>query len=98
MERLSSVSVLLLFCVLAASAQTLPFITEAPICPTPDGRPRGVQSGLNAGTDLERVEIPSPLALCNDGSPAIMYVRRATLGAEDPLLAARGKSVLFQWG
>ena len=36
---------------------------------------------LTSGTEMQRYFLEDPLAVCNDGSPAVMYVRPATEGA-----------------
>ena len=55
------------------------FITEAFDC-TPNTQPLGVA----AGTDLLKVTLSDADAICNDGSPAVMYVRKAaTLNAAE---------------
>lgn len=56
----------------------VPILSEAGLCSIPD-QPR---LSVSAGEDLHRVTIEDPMALCNDGSPAIYYIRPAP--AESP--------------
>lgn len=52
-------------------ADAVPMLDEAlPCSPTPD-------TGVAEGDDLVRVTLSDPRAVCNDGTPAVMYVRRA---------------------
>ncbi|MAA80083.1 MAG: hypothetical protein CL916_12580 [Deltaproteobacteria bacterium] len=54
-----------------STSETL-FITEALDCSPNLG------NGVQPGEDLLKVTLESDNAICNDGSPAIMYIRRAT--------------------
>lgn len=38
-------------------------------------------SGVGAGNDLHKVTLDDPAAICNDGTPAVMYIRPSTGGA-----------------
>lgn len=49
----------------------VPAIREALSCSPRPG------TGVDAGTDLMKVTLGAPDAICNDGSPAVMYVRAA---------------------
>ncbi len=73
----------------AGLAQTFRPINQTPVCgprtdPAAPGNPDRYRPGLPPGTDLVKVELRSPDAICNDGSRAVIYVRRATAGARDP--------------
>jgi len=79
-------------CPVLALSQLAPVsLTELNFCPTPSGRPARVTdpnfhpSHIPRGSDLVKVTLTSPEAVCNDGSPAIMYIRRSVAGARDPL-------------
>ena len=68
----------------AAAAQTIPNIRDALSCPnSPDGRQPYRVRALSSG-DLRKIVINSPVAVCNDGTPAVMYVRSARQGASEP--------------
>jgi hypothetical protein len=73
---------------------------EMNFCPTPNGGPRRVNdagfypSHVPRGTDLVKVELQSPEAVCNDGSKAVMYVRRSAAGARDPLGVVDNKWII----
>ncbi len=73
------------FCLLSvALAQTPPNIRDAISCPqTSDGR-QPYQVNTRTSGDLRRIVINSPDAVCNDGTPAIIYVRAARAGATEP--------------
>jgi uncharacterized protein (TIGR03437 family) len=66
-------------------------LSELNFCPTPTGRPARVSAPdfypahVPKGTDLVKVTLNAPEAVCNDGSPAIMYVRRSVAGARDSM-------------
>ena len=65
-------------------AQILPNIKDTAYCPnTPDGRPRLPLPTKTSG-DLQKIVLNAPGAVCNDGTPAIMYVRPARVGATEP--------------
>ncbi len=67
-----------------AYAQTVSNIKDALSCPnSPDGRQPYKVSTLTSG-DLVKVVINAPGAVCNDGTPAVMYVRPARPGASEP--------------
>lgn len=51
------------------------FIREAFDCTPRPG------TGVDVGTDLKKVTLTAPEAICNDGSPAVMYVRAAATPA-----------------
>lgn len=80
---------LLLLTAGALSAQ--PALNDFKSCPNPGGGPARVNqpgfhpSHIPRGSDLVKVTLTAPEALCNDGSPAVMYVRRSTVGARDAL-------------
>lgn len=77
-------ALLLLLTAVAAFAQTVPNIKNVQFCPnTPNGGP-GLQPTINTDGSMRRVTITAPNALCNDGSPAIMYVRSARAGTTEP--------------
>jgi len=59
------------------AAGDLPMIHEAELCQIPED-PR---LSVAPGTDLMKVTLEAENALCNDGSPAIMYVRPAPDGS-----------------
>ena len=76
---------LLFFLTQILNAQVLP-LAQAPVCKTPDGFPANVGRGRTPpGDDLVRVQLNSPMALCNDGSAAVYYIRAATPEAVDLL-------------
>ena len=61
-----------------ADVEEASFLTEAFSCtPDLDG------SGVASGSDLMKVTLNSENALCNDGSPAVMFVRRAATVADE---------------
>ncbi len=65
-------------------AQILPNIKDTTSCPnTPDGRPRLPLPTKTSG-DLQKIVLNAPGAVCNDGTPAIMYVRPARVSATEP--------------
>lgn len=65
-------------------AQIVPNIRDFPACPNyPSGRPPLAAPNVAAGS-LRKVTINAPNAVCNDGSPAVMYVRAARSGASEP--------------
>ena len=71
-------------CALSAFAQSVPTIKEAISCPqTPDGRQPYAVKNLTTG-DLRKITINSPNAVCNDGTPAVIFVRPARPGATEP--------------
>ncbi|MBM3767505.1 MAG: hypothetical protein FJW32_19105 [Acidobacteria bacterium] len=82
---------LVLAVVTAAALSAQVSLSELNFCPTPTGRPARVSapdfypSHVPRGTDLVKVTLNAPEAVCNDGSPAIMYVRRAAAGARDSM-------------
>ncbi|MEO0436649.1 MAG: pectin acetylesterase-family hydrolase [Pseudomonadota bacterium] len=64
-----------------------PLVSEALDCvDVPD-------SAVNPGTDLKKVTLSGDNAICNDGSPGVMYIRAA--GSE---LAAQDWTIYFQGG
>ena len=66
-------------------ADAVPMLDEAlPCTPTPD-------TGVAEGDDLVRVTLSDPRAVCNDGTPAVMYVRRAA--SPDHPLKQRGRCI-----
>ena len=76
--------VLILFFGGMSFAQTVPNIRDTQYCPnTPDGRPR-IAPGKSAPGDMRKIVINAPGAVCNDGTPAVMYVRAARSGATEP--------------
>ncbi len=63
--------------------QTVPNIRETAYCPNyPSGKPPLTPPATTAG-ELRKVVLNAPGAVCNDGSPAIMYVRAARAGATE---------------
>ncbi|MFN7925560.1 MAG: pectin acetylesterase-family hydrolase [Bryobacteraceae bacterium] len=67
----------------AALAQT-PNIKDAISCPnSPDGR-QPYRVSTNTGGNLRKVVLTGTNAICNDGSPAVMYVSAARPGATEP--------------
>jgi uncharacterized protein (TIGR03437 family) len=83
---------LILLSLSAAGALTAQVsLTELNFCPTRDGRPARVNdagfhpSHIPRGSDLVKIPLNSPDAVCNDGSPAVLYVRPAAAGARDAL-------------
>lgn len=64
----------------ADSAPEVPLVEQALEGRCPGGKPP--ESGVPPGTDLHKVTLDAyPNARCNDGSPAIMYVRAAANAA-----------------
>lgn len=69
---------------LVMCGQTAPNIRDALTCPnTPDGRQPYRVNTVTSG-HLRRVLLTAPDAVCNDGTPAAMYVRAARDGAMEP--------------
>ncbi|MFN7919420.1 MAG: pectin acetylesterase-family hydrolase [Bryobacteraceae bacterium] len=67
-----------------AFAQTVPNIKDSRFCPnTPTGRP-AVSTNTGTNLDMARVVLDAPGAVCNDGTPAVIYVRSARPGASEP--------------
>lgn len=65
-------------------AQTVPSIKDAISCPnSPDGKQPYRVNQLTSG-NMTKVVIDSPGAVCNDGTPAVMFVRAARAGATEP--------------
>lgn len=58
-------------------AESVPLLAEAGLC-EPEG-----EAGVEPGTDLERLTLAAPDALCNDGTPAVAYVRAAPTDSPD---------------
>src|SRR3954471_4212683 len=68
----------------AATAQNIPNVRETQSCPNyPSGRPPLTAPNVTSG-ELRKIVINSPGAVCNDGTPAVMYVRAAAPGASEP--------------
>lgn len=68
----------------AAQTGTVSNIKDAIACPnSPDGRQPYRLRQLTAG-DLRKITINTPGAVCNDGTPAAMFVRAARAGATEP--------------
>jgi hypothetical protein len=68
----------------AAYAQNIPNIRDTQSCPNyPNGRPPLTAPNVTSG-DMRKVVINSPGAVCNDGTPAVIYVRPAAPGASEP--------------
>ncbi len=82
---------LLVLSAFAASLTAQVSLSEVNFCPTRDGRPARVNqpgfhpSHIPRGTDLVKVTLNSPEAVCNDGTPAVLYVRPAQAGTRDAL-------------
>lgn len=67
-----------------AYGQAIPNIRETNYCPNyPSGRPP-LTAPANATGELRKIVINAPGAVCNDGTPAVMYVRAARPGAVEP--------------
>ncbi len=64
-------------------AQTAPNVRELKCPNTPGGQQPYRVSTLTTG-DLRKIVLDAPNAVCNDGSPAVMYVRAARPGATEP--------------
>jgi uncharacterized protein (TIGR03437 family) len=64
-------------------AQSVPMVSELSCPNTPDGR-QPYRVNTAASGDLRRVVLTGASAICNDGSPAEMYVRAARPGATEP--------------
>ena len=79
-----------------AHAQSSPLpILEAGICNTPTGFPATIGRGRTPpGKELVKITLSSPDAVCNDGSPAVIYVR----GANPNAPAEANKWVIFLQG
>lgn len=77
-------AILLLAAALGAFAQTIPNIKNVQFCPNNPGGGPGLQPTINTDGSMRRVTLTAPNAVCNDGSPAIMYVRPAKAGATEP--------------
>lgn len=56
-----------------------PDLAEAGLCEVPE-RP---WISVTAGTDLQRVTLDDPLAVCNDGTPAVLYISRPPEASPD---------------
>lgn len=75
---------LLIFFSAVLAAQTAPNIKDTTICAnTRTGKPNLGPAGPGSG-DMRKITINAPGAVCNDGTPAIMYVRAAAPGALEP--------------
>jgi hypothetical protein len=61
------------------AAPPVPLISEALADECGDYTPA---SGVGAGNDLHRVTLTDPAAVCNDGTPAVMYIRPSIGGAQ----------------
>lgn len=68
----------------AAFGQLAPNIKDTRFCPnTPTGRPAVSLNDSGSGP-MRRIVLNAPGAVCNDGTPALMYVRAARAGATEP--------------
>jgi len=63
----------------SGDASEVPLITDAGLCDVP-ANPR---LSVTPGTDLWKVTLDDPDALCNDGSPGIFYISPAPAGSAD---------------
>ena len=72
-----------LFTAVCGAAQAVPNVRELSCPNTPDGR-QPYRVNTATGGDLRRVVLTGATAICNDGSPAEMYVRAARAGANEP--------------
>lgn len=68
---------------ISSAAQTIPLVNELACPNTPDGR-QPYRVNTQTSGDLRRVVLSGTTAICNDGSPAEMYVRAARAGATEP--------------
>jgi hypothetical protein len=59
------------------SLGTTPFLSAGTVCPEPADKGLSVANGI----DLHKVTLTDPLAVCNDGTPALLHVRRAPAGS-----------------
>lgn len=77
-------SLVLLLAAASALAQNVPNVKDALRCPnSPDGsQPYRVDTTADGA--FRRIGITDANAVCNDGSPALMYVRPARPGATEP--------------
>lgn len=82
---------------LCAYAQTVPPVSELSCPNTPDGRQPYRVNTLSSG-DLRRVFLTGATSICNDGSPAEMYVRAARAGATEPDGSAANRWVIHFLG
>lgn len=67
-----------------AQAQPVPNIREALSCPNTRDGSQPYQVSTQQDGHLRRIVINAPNAVCNDGTPAEMYVRAAASGATEP--------------
>ena len=75
---------------------TAPAIEEAGICKTPEGLPRNIdRGGTPVGTEMLKVTLADPAAVCNDGSPYVFYIRPAEPGAMEGAESAANKWVIY---
>ena len=76
---------LLILGAVGAFSQTVPNIRDTTICSnTPNGKPRLGPGGPSPNGDMKRIVLNAAGAVCNDGTPAFMYVRPARVGAVEP--------------
>lgn len=60
-----------------ASLGTTPYLSAGTVCPEPADKGLSISNGV----DLHRVTLTDPVAVCNDGTPALLHVRRAPTGS-----------------
>jgi uncharacterized protein (TIGR03437 family) len=78
-------SLLLILGAVGAFSQTVPNIKDTALCTnTPNGKPRLTPGRTGSNLDMKRIVLNAPGAVCNDGTPAYMYVRAARAGAAEP--------------
>jgi len=68
----------------AAAAQTVPNIKDFAVCPNSVDGKQPYKVGQLQNGNLRKIVINAPNAVCNDGTPAAMYVRAAKPGATEP--------------
>ena len=74
-------TLLLILGAVGAFSQTVPNIRETSIrANTPTGKPRLSPGGPSPNGDMKRIVLNAPGAVCNDGTPAFMYVRAGAGG------------------
>jgi hypothetical protein len=60
-----------------ASLGTSSYLSAGTVCPEPADKGLSIAPGV----DLHKLTLTDPLAVCNDGTPALMHVRRAPSGS-----------------
>ncbi len=78
-------ALLLLLSAAGAYSQTIPNIKDTALCTnTPNGKPRLAAGKTGSNLEMKRIVLNAPGAVCNDGTPAYLYVRPARAGAVEP--------------